>query len=430
MCIAVLATWPALTQETSSGAVKERLRAIERLKEQGRKGLPQLGQYLRDPEVRVRREAVQAIVQIGTADSLDLLIEATRDPDPEVQIWATDGLVNFYLPGYVKTGITVPFRRLGAAIKARFSEENDQVVPLNVQVREDVVRALGRVARGGTSMEARANAARAVGILRGRAAVDDLVEALRSKDTRVMYEALVALQKIRDLSAGPRIRYLIRDPDERIRVKAIETLGLLRDYGALPELREVLSRARSRNIERAALSAVAMLPNEQNRPLLESYLTHQDPELRAAAAEGLGRLGNPQDATRLEQLFNSERKMNPRLSLAFALVKLGRTDLSEFSPLRYLINTLNQSSFKSVARALLIELAREAKIRQSIYQALSSGTKEEKIELADILGLSGGTDTISPLEQLSRDPDPAVSTAALKALAVLRARLSSGDKAG
>ena len=42
----------------------------------------------------------------------------------------------------------------------------------------------------------RANACRAVGILRGQAAVPDLIESLRTKDNRVMFEALLAMQKI------------------------------------------------------------------------------------------------------------------------------------------------------------------------------------------------------------------------------------------
>ena len=52
-----------------------------------------------------------------------------------------------------------------------------------VTVRPDVIAALGKLVRGGGSMEARANAARAVGILRGKAAVPDLVEALRTPRT-------------------------------------------------------------------------------------------------------------------------------------------------------------------------------------------------------------------------------------------------------
>ena len=56
-------------------------------------------------------------------------------------------------------------------------------------------------------MDVRANAARAVGILRGKAAVPDLIEAAHSKNTDVIYESLIALQKIRDESAGPRVEF-------------------------------------------------------------------------------------------------------------------------------------------------------------------------------------------------------------------------------
>ena len=52
-------------------------------------------------------------------------------------------------------------------------------------------------------MDVRANAARAIGVLRGKAAVPDLVEAAHSKNTDVIYESLIALQKIRDESAAP-----------------------------------------------------------------------------------------------------------------------------------------------------------------------------------------------------------------------------------
>ena len=41
---------------------------------------------------------------------LDALIQASANNDPEVQARATDGLVNFYLPGYVRTGFAASLR--------------------------------------------------------------------------------------------------------------------------------------------------------------------------------------------------------------------------------------------------------------------------------------------------------------------------------
>src|ERR1019366_5282491 len=75
----------------------------------------------------------------------------------------------------------------------------DQIVDGYVEVRPEAIEALGRQAVSGASIESRANACRALGILRGRTAIPQLAEALHSKDNQTMYEALVALQKIRDV---------------------------------------------------------------------------------------------------------------------------------------------------------------------------------------------------------------------------------------
>ena len=206
---------------------KQRAKIVRELSKGSSESIPKIEPYITDPVLDVRIEAVKAIAGIGTQRSLDPLIKALNDNDPEVQIRATDGLVNFYLPGYASTGLGASFRRLGTSIKSKFTDTNDQVIDAFIQVRPEVVRALGRVARGGASMDSRANAARAVGILRGREAIPDLAEALRSKDSQVIYESLIAIQKIRDPAAGPRVAFLLRDLDEKVQIAAIETTGLL-----------------------------------------------------------------------------------------------------------------------------------------------------------------------------------------------------------
>ncbi len=423
VCVFVCACATLVAQE-QGGDPKQRVRAARDLAKQGSSdAIPKLQAMLSDPVPDVRIEAVKAITDIGTRTSLDPLIQATRDNDPEVQIRATDGLVNFYLPGYVKTGLGASIRRVGGAIKGRFTDTNDQVIDPYVEVRPEVIEALGKLARGGVSMEARANAARAVGILRGKAAIPDLVQALRSKDDQVMYESLTAIQKIGDPAAAPQISFLLRDLNDKIQIAAIETTGLLRNRDALPQLRSVLQDARSNKVRRAALVAIAMMPDESSRPLYERYLSDKDDGLRAAAAEGLARLKNPRDLPRLEKNFNDERKMSPRLSDAFALVMLGKTDVSEFSPLQYLINSLNSAAWKGVSRAFLVELARNSNVRRPLEAAMQRGTRDEKIELAHVLAASGDKESVRFLEALSRDPDGEVAEAALSATRTLKARL-------
>lgn len=418
----ILCIFGAAFAQDSSDA-KQRVKAVRELAKQGADAIPKIEPYLADSDVGVRVEAVKAIVDLGTQRSLDPLVRATRDNDPEVQIRATDGLVNFYIPGYVKTGLSGSLHRVGTAIKGKFTDVNDQVVDPYVEVRPDVIVALGKLARGASSMDARANAARAVGILRGRAAIDDLIAAIRSKDDQVIYESLVALQKIRDPSSAPRIAFLLHDLKEKVQIAAIETTGLLGDHSVIPDLVDVLNHTRSVKVRRAALTALAMLPDEKNRPIFTSYFDDKDDQVRAAAAEGFARLKNPADRPMLERAFNAEKKMNPRLSQAFALVSVGDRDMSEFSPLRYLINTLNSSSYQGIAEPFLVELARDKAVRDTLYPALAGATKDEKIQLAWVLARSGDRDSLKYLENLSSDPDTDVAQEGLRALRTLRARL-------
>src|SRR5487761_2476469 len=114
-----------LLASAASGQTPKDVRNAAKL---GSRAVPQLTGYLGSQDVTVRIEAVKALTDIGGTAVLDPLVKATRDNDAEVQIRATDGLVNFYLPGYVKTGLASKISRVGASIKAHFTDTNDQVI--------------------------------------------------------------------------------------------------------------------------------------------------------------------------------------------------------------------------------------------------------------------------------------------------------------
>jgi len=422
---AVLLALAALALAAQDDA-KQRAKAVREFgKNATSDTIPKLEPYLADQDVDVRREAVKAIVDIGTQRSLDALAKACADNDPEIQIRAVDGLVNFYLPGYIKTGMTASLRRVGASIKSKFTDTNDQIVDPYIQVRPEVARAIGTVVRGGASVDARANAARAAGILRAHEAVPDLEEALRAKDSEVIYESLIALQKIRDRSAGPSVAVRLHDLNEKVQIASIETIGLLDNRASIDDLRSVLDRSRNMKVKRAALTAMAQMPDKQLHGVYAAYLENKDEGLREAAAEGLARLNDPGDNATLERLFAQENKTGPRLSLAFALAAIGKRSMGEFDPLRYLVNSLNSAAFHGTAQPYLTELARDPEVRRALYPALSEPavTKDEKIGLARVLASSGAQDSIAPLESLSADTDPEVSQEAFRALKNLRARV-------
>ena len=412
----------ALLLAAQSDGSKQTIKMLKDIgKDGGPAALQRVEPFLRDPDPDVRREAVKTITRIGGLESLALLATATKDADEEVQIRAADGLVNFYLPGYVEFGLGASLKRAGGALKGRFTDTNDQIIPPYVEARADVVEALGALANNGATPQSKANACRALGILRARPAVPALLEAIQTKKSEILYEALVAIQKIGDPSAADGIAFLTRDLDPKIQIAAIETTGQLRNLGAAPRLRQVLGDSKNPKVKRAALAALAKLPDPGNRPVFEQYISDKDDGLRAAAAEGFARLKDPADLDRMNKLFAEERKMEPRLSLAFAAVLLGNREISEFSPLQYLINTLNSVGWRGVAHPFLTEACRDEQTRKAIYPVLYQRNKAEKIALADILARTYADDARPALETLSKDGETEVAQAGARALRTLNA---------
>jgi HEAT repeat protein len=298
------------------------------------------------------------------------------------------------------------------------------VIERYIVVRPEVQEAVARLIAGGATLDVKASAARAAGVLRAGKAVPALTEAVKTKESALLYESLVALQKIGDPAAAPGIAFLLQDLNERVQVAAIETTGLLRNKSALPGLREALSRAHGEKVRAAALTAIGMIPDPASRGLYETYLGDKDDDTRASAAEGYARLGNPHDREKLLKAFEAETKMKPRLAMAFAAVMTGEHTMAEQSPLTYLVNSLNSSSWHGVSFAYLEEAARQKEIRGLLSSGLPQRTRAEKTELAAILGRSGDAETAPVLEALSRDGDSTVAVAAAQALRNLRARLT------
>jgi len=219
------------------------------------------------------------------------------------------------------------------------------------------------------------------------------------------------------------VTVLLRDLNPKVQIAAIETVGLLRTREAAPGLRDALEHARDAKVKRATLSALAMVGDASDHALFMKSLSDNDEAIRAAAAEGLGRIANPGDQAVIQKFFMDERRMSPRLALAFAQVSLGDLQAGEFGPLRYLINTLNLKSYQKVAAAYVTELMRDGKVRQAVYPLMTGATKDEKIQMSGILAVSGDTDSVPYLQMLQMDPDPDVAREGIRSLRALRARL-------
>jgi HEAT repeat protein len=211
--------------------------------------------------------------------------------------------------------------------------------------------------------------------------------------------------------------------EEKIQIAALSTTGILLNREAEPDVRDALQRTKSVKVRRAALTTLAMLAVPADHAILLTYLGDKDDGFRTAALEGLGRIKDQSDRPTLEATFKNEHKMAVRLAAAFALVSLGNVDTAEFSPLRYLVNTLNVRTYQNVAAAYVSELSREMAVRLAIYPMLPRATRDEKIQLCIVFSRSGEKDTLPYLETMTTDADKDVAAEAIRCLRTLRARL-------
>jgi HEAT repeat protein len=410
-----------------SGTVKQRVSRVRELGKRDASALADLAPYLRDSDREVRLEAIKAVVRIDTMASLDALVAGARDRDPEIRIRATDGIVNTYLPGYVENNsLSGNFTRGFRHIKGFFSSRNDQVVDADVVIRADAAKAIADEINDGFSFDASSNAALAAGILRARPAVPALIKGLKSKENDMIFECLVALQKIKDPSAGPAVGFLARDLDERIQLTALETIGVLRSLDSAPDVRAALKGGKNLKIRRAALEALAMLGIPGDRAIFQRDAESGDAEMRAAALEGLGRIREPEDFRLLKAAYDEpDADWRVRLAAAFALANQGKVDTEQFSPLPYLVESLNTSGRAATASAYLEELTRHEAARASMAKLAPGATKDQKLKLCAIFGASRSEDLLPALKKLSKEEDPDVAFAAQKAIRILQARDSS-----
>jgi HEAT repeat protein len=397
---------------------KVRERAVRELGESNNPAyVPILGQLVRDPDEKVRMTVVKSLIRMGTEASLGPLGQAVRDGLPEIRYLAIDGIVNYYLPGYVDVGFGGLFRSVSESFQNLFSDVDTAIVDADARLNPEVLDVLRKTVTGAPDTQTRVRAARALGILRAREAVPELVEAAFSNQVDLIAEVLRAFQKIQDTSVGPRIVFLLSYPQKNIQQRAAITLGLLRTQEAIPDLRTLLENSDDKDVRIAALDALSFMPTPETALIFETYLQDRENRLRAASALGLGRTPGANYSGLLLQARERERDDGVRLALDFGLVAHGRMDYLE-----ELVSSLSSRVRVGEARPYLIELARQEAVREALYPKLYSTDADIRINLCRVLAASGDRTSVSYLEALLRDSNPEVVQEASRAIRIIRSR--------
>ena len=202
----------------------------------------------------VRRRAAETLAIIATPATASALRAALDDPD-----------------ALVRTSCARTLARVGT---------QDDVPAIAGVARRDIVQAPG--------------AAAAVVLALGRshrAALGQLLSAQAPAQLRIVAAEVAGRLRLPELA--PELRACLHDGDE-LATAAAQGLGMIGDIEAARELQDVVrASGRAASARAAAMTALGSIGDAKSVPVLEPQLEADDWALRAAAAQGLARLGEP-----------------------------------------------------------------------------------------------------------------------------------------
>ena len=379
-------------------------------------------QNLRHSDPDVRRQTARMLEESSYLEAAAPLAALLTDPSNDVQFAAIDAELSLFSLEPVQRR-----RRVALIIEVR-SRRSSSVAfeqgPLGlkpVAVPTAVIEGFA-AATGDEHPGVRTEALFGLGALARPPAGPDIAarldQLLVDGEADVRLAAALVVGRLGVRASGDAVIYLLNDPIDRVRLAAMEALGDLREPRGLMALTEQVAFYERGAFAEAALRAVARIAHPSSRALFESLIGSRERGLRRFAYEGLGRIGDASTVAVLESALGGESRDEVRLAIRFALQRLGRPALGQ------LVEALRDEDLRRQTLDYLIELGPSSASALESY--LFDSERDVRLGVADVLGLIGADSTISQLDPVRADPEPAVAAAAARAIQRIELRLSGG----
>ncbi len=421
----LLAGLPARGQQNSNPIAEElkspnadvRAKAAQQLGQSANSSaVPALIADLNDPSAKVREQIIVALAHLHTVPALKGLVTATKDTDPDVRTLAVRTLVGWYTGNIPTLGFKGMFKKSYHNALNWFQTDTTRVSPA-VQVDPTVITALVATMEDSRSIEAARESAYGLGVLLAHPAVPALVKSAHSPDADLATNALGALSKIKDVSAGPQLVDLLDSPSKSVQQAACITVGILRTKAAVPKLQQIYQANSNKNTRQAALDGLAFIGDPTSNPVFIKALGSQDKNERQYAAEGIARSRDAEALNDLQKRLAIEKDGGVKLAIQFALASIGRPQ-----SLNSLVDALSSRTRGDVAESYLVELARRKNLLTALYPSLNNGDASVRRRLCDVLMYSGDSSSLPYVERLTHDHNSGVAAEALRAAQAIRAR--------
>jgi RNA polymerase sigma factor (sigma-70 family) len=418
-----LSYWLEQLRDRDATTRFEAVRALAAIGEVDPQVIPVLGATLKDRNSDVQLEAVKALAHIGEENrkAIPVLARGVKEGSLEVRTRALRALGDLGDPKTIPTFIEA----LGAKDDGVRAEAAQALGPFGPQASA-AVPALVRALRQ-DKLEVRAWAA--LTLLRiGPDAVPAVSEVLQEPDRERRFCALVALAG-GGAKAVPFLAAALKDPDHDIRASAAQYLGVIGNRDKSEPRQIVVGLLPTRGQTVTLLGADV----REAVPFLERVLKDRDTNIRAMAAEALGKIG-PDARAALPALLRlwEGKDDSPSVGVLTAVFKaLWQIDPIAAARARVSVQGLNQrlpGRFRQWAGgappgaagpAVPIEVKRAIPI---LIQALADKDPDTRAGAATALGEIGpdAAAAIPALKRALQDENEAVRVAAAKALNRMR----------
>jgi len=369
--------------------------------------IPALLPLTEDPDAGVRRQLELAFEEMNDIQTLPGFVQLSADSEADIRDRSVHALVNLHLPR--ESGPTAALMKFGNLINPWLDEHAGTVVEPDVPVDTSVITAL-RARMSDSEDGIRRAASQGLGILRGSAAIPELLQALgQDRDPEVRFQSVRALKKIGDASVGDRLLPGLNLNVEKVRNEIIIALGALRYREAVPDLTRVFEDSKPADKARPlALSALADIGSPDSRALFLGNKADKDVTIRTYANEGLARIADASLLTLMSADRLTEKNARVQTAQAFGLLRLGRKEY-----LDELVRALEKLPTKDLAREYLHETLPAD--RPALF-ASRPKSAFGRAEFADVLGLMGDKAALPALQELERDNDATVARNAERAV--------------
>jgi HEAT repeat protein len=369
--------------------VENRLAAIETIIGSGKRALlPYLIESLGDPEWRVRKTAVGAIIRIGPEEDLIDRLLSTFNAGSNVtkKNTAAEALI-----GLGEACLHPIYRALPQA---------------NADVKKFLIEILGEI--------------------KSKQSIDELLGLLADPDENVRLATIEAIGKIGDKKAVEYLLPLLEQRDPLIGFAAIKSLEQIGDVRAGES---VLRAARSKELERAALEALGTLGDHHSTEFLIRSILYGMPKSRSAALRSLVRIfdrstkkSGEEIVEKVRAAYNEEWRRfladiltDPEEKNVLPAVKvLGWVDDPRLC--KKIVGFLS-GVYRDDVMKTLIRFGRAAV--PDLMSALPEGTDEMREGIAKILGSIGDREAVGALTLLLGDGTGHVREAAAKSLGLI-----------